>query len=120
MEQINVDSADINGNGRPEIFVTAMFGGKVFSYVIEFQEGGYRRIADVPGFLRVLQYPGKGAVLIGQAYDPVTFFAGQPKVYSVGRGKIRCRRRVHAAEGTGIVRLDLCQPGRPAAASGGA
>ena len=84
MEQINVDSADINGNGRPEIFVTAMFGGKVFSYVIEFQEGGYRRIADIPGFLRVLNYPGKGAMLIGQAYDPVTFFAGQPKVYSVG------------------------------------
>jgi len=82
LEQINVDSADINGNGRPELFVTAMFGGKVFSYVIEFQDGGYRRIADVPGFLRVLQYPGKGAMLIGQAYDPVTFFAGQPKVYS--------------------------------------
>ncbi len=87
MEQINVESADMNGNGRPEIFVTAMFGGKVFSYVIEFQEGGYRRIADVPGFLRVLSYPGKGAVLIGQAYDPVTFFAGQPKVYSAVEGK---------------------------------
>lgn len=87
MEQINVDSADINGNGRPELFVTAMFGGKVFSYVIEYQEGGYRRIANVPGFLRVLQYPGKGAVLIGRAYDPVTFFAGQTKVYSVVDGK---------------------------------
>ncbi len=87
LEQINIDSADINGNGRPEIFVTAMFGGKVFSYVIEFQEGGYRHIADVPGFLRVLQYPGKGAVLIGQAYDPVAFFSGQPKVYSVVDGK---------------------------------
>jgi hypothetical protein len=87
MEQINVDSADINGNGRPEIFVTAMFGGKAFSYVIEFQEGGYRRIADVPGFLRVLRYPGKSAVLIGQAYDPVTFFSGQPKVYSAVEGK---------------------------------
>ena len=87
LEQINIDSADINGNGRPEIFVTAMFGGKVFSYVIEFQDGGYRRIADVPGFLRVLAYPGKSAALIGQAYDPVTFFAGQPKVYSVVEGK---------------------------------
>ena len=87
MEQINVDSADINGNGRPELFVTAMFGGKVFSYVIEYQEGGYRRIANMAGFLRVLNYPGKGAVLIGQAYDPVTFFAGQPKVYSAVDGK---------------------------------
>ena len=25
MQHINIDSADINGNGRPEIFVTAMF-----------------------------------------------------------------------------------------------
>jgi hypothetical protein len=87
LEQINIDSADINGNGRPEIFVTAMFGGRVFSYVIEFQEGGYRHTSDIAGFLRVLNYPGKGAVLIGQAYDPVTFFAGQPKVYSVVEGK---------------------------------
>jgi hypothetical protein len=87
LEQINIDSADINGNGSPEIFVTAMYGGKVFSYVIEYREGGYRQIAALPGFLRVLNYPGKGAVLIGQAYDPVTFFAGQPKVYSVVDGK---------------------------------
>ncbi len=87
LEQINIDSADINGNGRPEIYVTAMFGGKVFSYVIEYQDGGYRHTADMAGFLRVLTYPGKGAVLIGQAYDPVTFYAGQPKVYSVVGGK---------------------------------
>jgi len=87
LEQINIDSADINGNGRPEIFVTAMFGGKVFSYVVEFQDGEYRHTANMAGFLRVLNYPGKGAVLIGQAYDPVTFFSGQPKVYSFVGGK---------------------------------
>jgi hypothetical protein len=85
--QINIDSADINGNGRPEIFVTAMMDGKVFSYVIEVQDGSYRRIADVPGFLRTLVYPGKGTLLLGQAYDPATFYADQPHVYAWQGGK---------------------------------
>jgi hypothetical protein len=82
IQHINIDTADINRNGSPEIFVTAMLNGNVFSYVIEFKDGAYRRIADVPGFLRVLAYPGKGMMLLGQAYDPATFFSGQPKQYT--------------------------------------
>jgi hypothetical protein len=80
MQHFNLDVADINGNGRPEIFVTGMLNNKVVSSVIEFQDGVYQRIADVPGFLRVVS-SGKKTVLIGQAYDPVSFFAGQPKQY---------------------------------------
>jgi len=87
IRHINIDSADINGNGKPEIFVTAMLNGKVFSYVIEFQDGAFRRIADVPGFLRVMTYPGKGMSLLGQDYDPKTFYSGQPKLYSWQDGK---------------------------------
>jgi hypothetical protein len=84
---INIDSADINGSGRPELFVTAMQNGVVVSSVIEFKDGAYRRIADVPGFLRVAAYPGKGKMLLGQAYDPATFYAGQPKLMSWQDGK---------------------------------
>jgi hypothetical protein len=87
IKHINIDAADINGNGRPEIFVTAMLGGKVFSYVVEYQDGAYRRTADVPGFLRVTTYPGKGPMLLGQDYDPVTFYSGKPKLYSWQEGK---------------------------------
>jgi len=87
VKHINIDAADINGNGRPEIFVTAMQGGKVYSYVVEYQDGAYKRTADVPGFLRVLTYPGKGTLLLGQAYDPATFYAGQPQLYSWQDGK---------------------------------
>jgi len=81
MQLFNLDVADINGNGRPEIFVTGMLNGKVISSVIEFQDGVYQRIADVPGFFRVVSTSGGKAVLIGQAYDPVSFFTGQPKQY---------------------------------------
>lgn len=87
LKQINIDAADINGNGRPEIFVTAMQSGKVFSYAVEFKDGSYRRIAEVPGFLRVLAYPGGGTLLLGQAYDPATFFSGQPRLFSWTGGK---------------------------------
>lgn len=82
MRHINLDVADVNGDGKPEIFVTGMLKGKIVSYVVEFKDGVYRRIADVPGFLRVVNYPRKGSILIGQAYDPASFFAGQPKQYA--------------------------------------
>ncbi len=81
MQHFNIDVADINGNGRPEIFVTGMLNGRVISSVIEFKDGAYQRIADVPGFLRVVASSRKESILIGQGYDPVSFFAGQPKQY---------------------------------------
>jgi hypothetical protein len=79
MQQFSLSTADINGNGKPEIFITRMLSGTVSSYVLEFSEGSYRRIADLPGFLQVLSDPGRGAVLIGQDYDPEKFYAGQPR-----------------------------------------
>jgi hypothetical protein len=86
MQQFYIDIADINKNGRPEIFVTRMLNGTVSSYVIESQEGGFRRIADVPGFLRVIDYPGKGKILIGQDYDAVKFYGGSPREYAWSGG----------------------------------
>ncbi len=87
IQLINLDAADINGNGRPELFVTAMQKGKVFSYVVEYRDGLYQRIADLPGFLRVMQYPGKGDTLIGQDYDPALFYAGKAKQYTWSNGR---------------------------------
>jgi hypothetical protein len=81
MQHFNIDVADINGNGRPELFVTGMLNGTVISFVIEFKDGVYQRTADVPGFLRVVASSRKGSILIGQGYNPVSFFAGQPKHY---------------------------------------
>jgi hypothetical protein len=87
MQHINLDVADINGNGRPQIFVTAMRNGKVFSSVVEFRNGTYQRIAEIPGFLRVIKLPGKGNILVGQDYDPGSFFSGQPKQYVWSDGR---------------------------------
>jgi hypothetical protein len=86
VRNINLDIADINANGRPELFVTDMRKGKVISRVVEFQDGLYQRVADLPGFLRVIHYPGKGVILVGQDYDPRSFYAGQPKHYVWSNG----------------------------------
>lgn len=86
MQQFSVAAADINGNQRPEIFVTGMLRGSVSSYVIEFQDGAYRRIAQVPGLLRVLTVPGRGERLIGQESTPAQFFSGDVKEYSWSGG----------------------------------
>jgi hypothetical protein len=82
MQQFRIDVADINGNGRPEIFVTRMLDGRVSSYVVEFENGSFRRIADIPGFVRVVRYPGRGMALIGQEYSQDSFYAGQPREYA--------------------------------------
>ncbi len=49
MQHFNLDVADINGNGRPEIFVTGMLNGTVISSVIEFKDGVYQRICRRTG-----------------------------------------------------------------------
>jgi len=86
-QHVNIDAADINGNGTPELFVTLLQKDKVLSYVLEYREGIYQRIAEVPAFLRVLSYPGKGALLLGQPYDIKNFFGGKPQVYAWSGGK---------------------------------
>ncbi len=102
MQHINLDAADINGDGRPELFVTAMLKGTVISYVLECRDGVYKRIADVPGFLRVVSIPGKGGILVGQAYHPVSFFAGQPKQYVWSEGNYVSGAEFPLPEGVGL------------------
>ena len=56
---IAVDTADVNGNGIAEIIVTNMQGSDLHSFVVEFQEGKFVRIAsDLRWFLRVINIAG--------------------------------------------------------------
>jgi len=66
---IGVDVADINGNGRAEIFITALTRPKnvVRSYVKEFDGKAFVEIAqDLPWFFRVTDLPVRGRILLGQ------------------------------------------------------
>jgi hypothetical protein len=65
--QLMIDLADINGTGRPQLFVTAMVGDRLDSYVLQWQDGRFTRVAEhQPYYFRVLTPPGRPALLVGQ------------------------------------------------------
>ncbi|MEW5910913.1 MAG: VCBS repeat-containing protein, partial [Thermodesulfobacteriota bacterium] len=66
---IGVDIADINGNGYPEIFATALNSQKnaVLSFVLEYDGTKYRTISEkLPWFFRVVRLSAAESILIGQ------------------------------------------------------
>ncbi len=66
---ISVDAADINGNGRAEIFVTSVkgTGQRLDSFVLEWDGDGFARLVnDAPWYYRVIDAPEQGRILVGQ------------------------------------------------------
>lgn len=63
-DNISVDVADINENGIREIIVTSMESGVLHSFVLEFHDGKYIKIAsDLTWFLRVVNASGTPRLL---------------------------------------------------------
>jgi TolB-like protein len=66
---IAVDVADINRNGVKEIIVTSLNDTTLDSFVLEFKDGKYVKIASaVRWFLRVIDTPSGTPLLLGQSY----------------------------------------------------
>ena len=66
---INVDVADINGNGKAEIFVSNLNTTRdaLDSFVLEWRTGDFTTISKNNNwYYRVLELPMRGAVLFGQ------------------------------------------------------
>lgn len=66
---IGVDTADLNNNGRQEIFVTNFdnTGAQVNSFVLEWDGNGLQRIAgQLPWYFRAVDVSQRGKVLLGQ------------------------------------------------------
>jgi TolB-like protein len=64
-----VDVADINGNGTPEIIVTSLNNTLLDSFVLEFKDGKYVKIAsDVRWFMRVIETSSGTPLLLCQEY----------------------------------------------------
>jgi hypothetical protein len=102
IQYINLDAGDIDGDGKPELFVTALFNGNVFTYIVKFQDGAFHTVAKMPVFLRVITYPGRGMMLIGQDYDPKSFFAGKPKQYIWSGGQYVAGPELSLPKGLGL------------------
>jgi TolB-like protein len=64
---VYVSVADMDGNGRAEIYVSNLTEARLSSFVLEWQGNTFVNICKhEPWFLRVADIPGKGQVLIGQ------------------------------------------------------
>jgi TolB-like protein len=66
---VAVDVADINRNGTPEIILTSLNDALLDSFVMEFKDSKYVKIAsDIRWFLRVIDTPSGIPLLLGQEY----------------------------------------------------
>ncbi len=67
---LSVDAADINRNGRAEVYVSAIVNKQPSSFVLEMAGAKIAQVADqIEFYLRVVDYPGEGPILIGQRMD---------------------------------------------------
>lgn len=65
---LSIDSIDLNNDGFPEIYLSAASGQVLNSQVVEFKNGNYQKtIGRIHWFLQVMDLPGKGKILTGQA-----------------------------------------------------
>jgi hypothetical protein len=75
---LGVDVADVNGNGRAEVFVTNVEGSgqRLASFVLEWDGADFKQVSkDDPWYYRVKDVPGRGKVLYGQKRNVDNLFA---------------------------------------------
>ncbi len=66
-----VDVADMNGNGRAEIFASKVTETSVTSVVLELEGNRLKPVVkNFPWFFRVMSWPGRGKILVGQQKMP--------------------------------------------------
>ena len=89
---LTLDVADLNRNGYAEIIVTSVVGDDVRSFILEYEEGRFKKISEKSSwFFRVLALPKEGPVLVGQQrgsdglpVDPVYRMVWKKKSFEKG------------------------------------
>jgi hypothetical protein len=80
---IAVDAADLNGNGRWEVFITQFDDEKLRSYVLEWEGSGLRRIeSNLRWYFRTIDVADRGRVLVGQRKGMDKLFL--PGIFEMG------------------------------------
>jgi TolB-like protein len=74
---LSLDVRDINRNGVAEIIVTSVVEDNLQSFIIEFEQGKFRKITEKTGwYFRVLEHPKEGPILMGQQMGSDGVFVG--------------------------------------------
>jgi TolB-like protein len=64
---LTLDVADVNRNGVAEIIVTSVVMDDLRSFILEYEGGKYKKIAEKENwYFRVLDHPKEGPLLMGQ------------------------------------------------------
>ncbi len=64
---VEVNLADLNGNGKAEIYISTISGNSPLSYAVEWNGQAFATLFDKqPWHLRPIDLPGRGQVLAGQ------------------------------------------------------
>jgi len=74
---LSLDVRDVNRNGYAEIIVTSVVEDNLESFIIEFEQGKFRKITEKAGwYFRVLEHPKEGPILMGQKMGSDGVFVG--------------------------------------------
>ena len=74
---LTLDVADINRNGYAEIIVTAVAEDDLRSFILEYEQGKFRKITEKAGwYFRVLDHPKDGPTLMGQKMGSDGLYSG--------------------------------------------
>lgn len=77
---LSLDTADLDADGIPELYLSANVDTKLSSQVVEFTQGNYQStISRIPWFFRSVDLPQEGHTLIAQTMgDYEKPFSGRP------------------------------------------
>ncbi len=74
---LTLDVADVNRNGFAEIVVTSVVEDDLRSFILEYEEGKFRKITERAGwYFRVIEHPKDGPILMGQKMGADGLFVG--------------------------------------------
>jgi TolB-like protein len=74
---LTLDVADINRNGYAEIIVTSVAEDNLRSFILEYEEGRFRKITEKANwYFRVLHHPKEGPILMGQRMGSEGLYVG--------------------------------------------
>jgi len=74
---LTLDVADVNRNGVAEIIVTSVVNDNLRSFILEYEEGKFKKIAENENwYFRTLDHPKEGPLLMGQRMSSEALVSG--------------------------------------------
>ncbi|MBI5189972.1 MAG: VCBS repeat-containing protein [Nitrospirae bacterium] len=88
-DYLDLECADLNGNGRDELYVSNFRDGLFMSFVMEYDGKDYKMISeDLAIFMRVLELPGGKKMLIASGMGMDAPYSGVVREYRWEGGKL--------------------------------